>query len=536
MRFLKNLRLIRDHRFLRWILIVATASIILAPLFAHIVIYPLFENLLIQNSEREAVRAARFMAHHMALPTQGFSADSLPAHLDDNAAEVIAQLELLKFKVFAPDGDTLYSTDAEDIGKLNTNDYFVEHVARGQPYSKVVKKRRPTLEGQAYAVDVVETYVPVMADDGAFAGAFEIYYDITERLSKMNRLANYITLTSVFGALLLLVIVLFLLSRVGSSLEQQDRLQDRLRELNRQHQMILDTAGEGIFGVDSGGHLTFANPAALKMMGWPLAALKQDCHHRLVHHTRADGSPNPPDECPIRKTLESGELVRSDEELFWRKDGSSFPVDMSTAPLMDDATVTGAVVVFHDISERLKAERELKTALALLTEQARFDGLTNVANRRTFDEILTLSWRAHSRSGEPLSLLMVDVDFFKHYNDRYGHLQGDECLKQIASALACQLYRSNDHIARYGGEEFVFILGETGPDGAALVAERALRAVRALRMSHNASDAADHVTVSVGVATRTPVDAMHPNELIKLADDALYEAKTSGRNRYAVAV
>lgn len=119
---------------------------------------------------------------------------------------------------------------------------------------------------------------------------------------------------------------------------------------------------------------------------------------------------------------------------------------------MDDDRVEGAVVVFHDVSERVKVERALCEASALLTEQTRFDGRTGIFNRRTFDEFVVGDWRRHLRSREPLGLLMIDIDFFKSFNDHYGHQAGDACLKQVARALSGCLFRPNGHVARYGGE------------------------------------------------------------------------------------
>jgi diguanylate cyclase (GGDEF)-like protein len=165
-------------------------------------------------------------------------------------------------------------------------------------------------------------------------------------------------------------------------------------------------------------------------------------------------------------------------------------------------------------------------------EKARIDGLTQIANRRRFDEYLLQEWGRHIRMQKPLSLLMCDVDHFKLYNDRHGHQAGDECLKSVAKVLS-QCYRAGDLVARYGGEEFAMVLPQTNRAGAVQVAERVRAAVAAAALPHTASPVCDRVTVSIGVACITP----RPNgptdarTLVEEADRHLYLAKHRGRNQ-----
>jgi diguanylate cyclase (GGDEF)-like protein len=165
-------------------------------------------------------------------------------------------------------------------------------------------------------------------------------------------------------------------------------------------------------------------------------------------------------------------------------------------------------------------------------EKARIDGLTQIANRRRFDEYLLQEWDRHIRMQQPLSLLICDVDHFKLYNDGNGHQAGDECLKSVAKALS-QCYRAGDLVARYGGEEFAIVLPQTNRAGAVQVAERVRAAVAAAALPHTASPVCDRVTVSIGVACITPqphgpTDA---RTLVEQADRQLYLAKHLGRNR-----
>jgi diguanylate cyclase (GGDEF)-like protein len=174
---------------------------------------------------------------------------------------------------------------------------------------------------------------------------------------------------------------------------------------------------------------------------------------------------------------------------------------------------------------------ELEAAKATLERLVSIDGLTSIANRRRFDEQLGIEWKRETRGLNELSLVIVDIDFFKRYNDIYGHPEGDRCLKRVAAALDQLARRPTDIVARFGGEEFVILLPSTRREGAMLVAERALLAVAALEIPHSGSSVSDHVTISAGVASARPQYGESPDRLLVAADRSLYEAKSSGRNR-----
>jgi diguanylate cyclase (GGDEF)-like protein len=186
---------------------------------------------------------------------------------------------------------------------------------------------------------------------------------------------------------------------------------------------------------------------------------------------------------------------------------------------------------FHAVVVRARVRTHLllKHQSDQLRTMALLDGLTGVANRRHFDATLQAEWRRCARAGQPLALIMLDVDFFKAYNDQYGHQSGDACLQSIAALLKDRLGRSHDMVARYGGEEFACILPDTFLEGAIHKAQTLEQAVRGLGIAHAASAVADVVTVSLGVAVANPAHGEDVARLIACADGQLYQAKQSGR-------
>ncbi|MEE4250573.1 MAG: GGDEF domain-containing protein [Alcanivoracaceae bacterium] len=185
----------------------------------------------------------------------------------------------------------------------------------------------------------------------------------------------------------------------------------------------------------------------------------------------------------------------------------------------------------HLHARLLVLDNERIQALANQLERLSFiDGLTGLANRRYFDSSLDKAWRSCHRDGTPLTVIMLDVDFFKPYNDFYGHQRGDQVLRDLAQTISAQAVRPQDMVARYGGEEFVVLLPAVDEESAQQMAEKILQAVRERNLIHQKSDCADHVTVSAGIATRIPLPHMHPETLVAAADAALYQAKRDGRD------
>ncbi|WP_426702929.1 GGDEF domain-containing protein [Rhodanobacter sp. Col0626] len=201
----------------------------------------------------------------------------------------------------------------------------------------------------------------------------------------------------------------------------------------------------------------------------------------------------------------------------------------------EDGAVDSLIGFMFDISERKKTEQQLVLLQKELEELSFKDGLTGIANRRRFDALIEIEWENARRNRQPLSLVMLDIDYFKQYNDRYGHLEGDNCLKRVAQVLGLAAARARDVVARFGGEEFVLVLPETDEAAAAKMAERCRDLVAGERIPHEGSPAGLSLTVSLGVMTTIPAHGQELQAFIEAVDRQMYQAKQQGRNRIATA-
>lgn len=204
-----------------------------------------------------------------------------------------------------------------------------------------------------------------------------------------------------------------------------------------------------------------------------------------------------------------------------------FYLAIDAGPIYNDSGDLIAVV------ETLRDMTEQKLAQDKLERLAQKDGLTGIANRRAFDYKLKGDWSTAQRNQTPIALLFIDIDHFKQFNDIYGHQGGDDCLKTVAKVIAEQSLRPSDLPARYGGEEFTIILPGVNLENAKHVAERIRKAIYDLNWKHSGNSATQRVTISIGVASLIPTDEQQPDTLIENADKALYQAKSSGRNKVA---
>ena len=311
----------------------------------------------------------------------------------------------------------------------------------------------------------------------------------------------------------------------GFMLEITERktFEEALERLSRQHEMVLKSAGEGIFGLDLDGNATFVNPAAARITGWEAEELVGRPQHDLLHHTKPDGSPYPREECPIHAAFEDGTTHSRDDEVFWRKDGTSFPVEYMSSPILQDGQVIGAVVTFKDITRRKAIERQLH-------HQAFYDPLTGLPNRVLFMERLEHASTRANRRDSRVAVLFVDVDNFKVINDSLGHKAGDQLLKAVAERVRIYL-RPEDTAARLGGDEFTILVEDVTSIGEGVrIAERL---ADVLRPPFALEEQEVFITTSIGIALNSPTQE-RAEDLLRHADLAMYRAKHNGKARYEV--
>ena len=284
---------------------------------------------------------------------------------------------------------------------------------------------------------------------------------------------------------------------------------------------IVEFSDDAIIGITLDGVIMSWNLGAKKLYGYTKVEAINHSVSMLIPPERSEEGP------ALREHISRGQVVDHYETVRRKKDGTLVDVALTISPVKDHGRITGASAIARDITERKKAEQ-------LLQRLSTMDELTGLANRRAFDEFLNEEWRRALRAGHMISLMMIDVDFFKKYNDTYGHLKGDSCLKLVADVLEGVARRPGDKVARFGGEEFVVILAMTDKQYAVSIAEKIRMDIEALKILHVKSEVSNFVTVSIGVVALIPQQKMHPSDIIKHADEALYKAKNQGRNRVVV--
>ncbi|MBC8283492.1 MAG: diguanylate cyclase [Nitrospinae bacterium] len=330
-----------------------------------------------------------------------------------------------------------------------------------------------------------------------------------------------------------------------------------LLEREKQYRTIIETVSDIIIRLDVDGKIEFANPAIRflgyqpsEIVGQPIENFVEkvegvEYHEDFISQitTRGVGP-------MATNNLEVNFLVEK-ESTIWEQ-SRAIPVLLDAFGLWDvpDEVVfkreskklfLGTLCIARNITEVKAMEEELLStqarligAIEELKELATKDALTGIANRRFFDEYLEREWKRAQRDNHPFSLVMIDLDFFKVYNDTYGHQKGDVCLTEVATLIDECMNRPADMAARYGGEEFALILPETSSEGAVGIAEKLRQSIYDLNLEHKNSELEGRVTVSMGVATMKVDKEARFQDLIFNADKALYAAKNEGRNRVSI--
>ncbi|RJF96797.1 sensor domain-containing diguanylate cyclase [Noviherbaspirillum cavernae] len=270
----------------------------------------------------------------------------------------------------------------------------------------------------------------------------------------------------------------------------------------------------------------YIGPQIESLLGWPqsswvsvedwAARIHPDERDAIVSYCVAQSQAGIDHEADYRALTRNGDYV-------WMR-------DVVHVVRKDDGSVDSLIGFMFDINERKKTEAKLIDLQKELEALSFKDGLTNVANRRMFDSVMEMEWANARRNNQALSIIMLDIDYFKQYNDHYGHVQGDCCLKQVAKVLSSAATRSRDFFARFGGEEFMIILPETDEKSALAIAQRCRNLIFKEQIAHEKSEVSQILTISLGVGTIVP---SHQDELMKfieLVDRRLYQAKQKGRN------
>ncbi|GJD19500.1 serine/threonine protein kinase [Rivularia sp. IAM M-261] len=361
-------------------------------------------------------------------------------------------------------------------------------------------------------------------------------------------------------------------------ISERQQAEEALRESEKRLTQFLEAVPIGIFTIDSQGQPYYANQAAQKILGKAIIA---DTNSQLSEiyqaYMRGTEKYYPDEQSPIFKAL-SGESSAIDDVELHLPDKVT-PLEVSATPIFDNkGNIIYAIAAFQDITQRKQAEAELafkNMALQEATEElakynrnleekvqertkelsqtleilkatqselvkanqelhrlSRIDKLTQIANRYCFDEYLLQEWNRLEVEQQPLSLIICDVDYFKKYNDFYGHQSGDECLQLVAKALASVVKCQTHLVARYGGEEFAVIMPSTNVEESIVIAEAIQQAIHQAKLPHACSEIGQFITISLGIATIVPTSDTSSANLIATADKALYEAKRQGRNRY----
>ena len=319
---------------------------------------------------------------------------------------------------------------------------------------------------------------------------------------------------------------LFTIYALSLVLDNLRKTQRKLEQVAQLQTLVAETSRDVIILADLKGRRRWISNAVVAMTGWQPQDLIGHTFHDIVH----------PEDVPViekelRKLID-GLDGGSCEYRVRKRDGSYIWAEASVRVYRDPVTArpTGFLNLVRDIHDRKLADEKLQSAYRTMEDLVTVDAVTGIANRRRFDDVLAHEWRRNLRDGTPLSLLFLDVDRFKLYNDALGHLKGDSCLRQIAEAALDIVQRPADLVARYGGEEFAIILPATDATGALVIAEDICDALRNRRLPHPATEFG-FVTISVGCATMVPRPGTQALELCARADKALYDAKHKGRNR-----
>ncbi len=351
---------------------------------------------------------------------------------------------------------------------------------------------------------------------------FTLKADTLKVSDDMKALRIEIFTISVLIAMMLAFTIIVVTRRLAIAplsrqLAKRRELLTKIRRISKENRRLIESAGEGIFSLSNDGTCTFINDSALAMLGLKRKDAIDKNMHNLIHHADPDGNNCAEADCQIIFTLKTAKGVIVDEDIFWRGDGTSFPVSYSSFPLEEGNAHIGVVVVFRDITEQHKKR-------SILEHQATHDPLTSLVNRREFERRLDRAVDTAKIERKEHVLLYMDLDNFKQVNDTAGHNAGDELLRRVARKLSF-LMRDRDTLARFGGDEFAVLLENCSLTAAMRVAGDITDAICGVEFTWDGMSFV--IGVSVGLV-EIDSNCSHPDAIIDAADGACYMAKQLG--------
>ncbi|MBF0157912.1 MAG: diguanylate cyclase [Magnetococcales bacterium] len=503
---------------LRRIFLLAAGIAIFLPIYEFVVVYPKFTQSLLDTTELDALRVGRHLAGSVIKEKHGqIDRSVITPELIEDIGQIITDFHLIKIKIFTSSGEVVYSTDANEIGQVNRNDYFVDVVAKGRPFKKMVQKQGQTLEGKHTMNDVVEVYTPVL-DRGNVIGAFEIYYDITDHKMVLDRLLSQSGANLVLMAVLLLGFIFMVLREAVRYISAKESAEERLLLSSK----VMEHALDGVMITDQRAHIEMVNPSFVQLTGYTQEEVM---------------GKNP-------RFLSSGRQTRSFYAELWhdllgkgswqgeiwnrRKDGAVYPEWLRISALHGrDHQISHFIAIFSDISRVKQREENLQNL-------AYYDALTKLPNRLLFRDRLKKAMSDARRTQSELAVMFLDLDGFKKVNDVHGHHIGDLLLQEVAQRIK-SLLRDVDTVSRLGGDEFTVILSPSLPiQKEEHIIPVATKIIEELQKPFYLDSCCCLIGTSIGIGI-FPRDADDLESLIKKADEAMYRAKENGKGQYQFA-
>jgi diguanylate cyclase (GGDEF)-like protein/PAS domain S-box-containing protein len=316
---------------------------------------------------------------------------------------------------------------------------------------------------------------------------------------------------------------------VIKEITKRKNMERALRESEEQYRFIAENSSDMIGRLSSDGRILYISPSSKRILGYRNDELIGTNLYSKIHpedrQSLLEQYGNPKELSGI--VTSSYRMLHKNGEYIW--------AETTVSPLKDKSgKASGMMFATRDVTARRTIENQLRESNSLLRKLSSLDGLTEIYNRRAFDEFLKTEWAFACKHGTSVSLLLLDIDYFKKYNDTYGHIQGDECLKTVARELERFFHEKGYFAARYGGEEFAVVLPNTDAQKASQLAEEFQAAIREMNIEHKNSKVSEIVTISIGVSCIKPWKPEGIKQILEFADRALYKAKQNGRNRIEV--